>query len=126
MDHAITLSHLGAPSRAARGGPRRYSSCIHLFVLTPPCAPSLPHSGWYLRPRSPVPITDGWCRPPLKIERTKGVRLRDDIQRVTQMIADEFELMIRETPEQWHLLNPNWPSDYEVLGREVPEHLRDL
>ena len=68
----------------------------------------------------------GWCRPPLKIERTKGVRLRDDIQRVTQMIADEFELMIRETPEQWHLLNPNWPSDYEVLGREVPEHLRDL
>ena len=62
----------------------------------------------------------GWCRPPLKIERTKGVRLRDDIQRVAQMIADEFELMIRETPEQWHLLNPNWPSDYEVLGREVP------
>ena len=54
------------------------------------------------------------------------MRLRDDIQRVTQMIADEFELMIRETPEQWHLLNPNWPSDYEVLGREVPEHLRDL
>ena len=36
------------------------------------------------------------------------------------MIADEFELMIRETPEQWHLLNPNWPSDYEVLGRESP------
>ena len=68
----------------------------------------------------------GWCRPPLKIERTKGVRLRDDIQRVTQMIADDFELMIRETPEQWHLLNPNWPSDYEALGRPVPEHLRDL
>jgi KDO2-lipid IV(A) lauroyltransferase len=68
----------------------------------------------------------GWCRPPLKIERTKGVRLRDDIQRVTQMIADEFEIMIRETPEQWHLLNPNWPSDYEALGREIPEHLRDL
>ena len=68
----------------------------------------------------------GWCRPPLKIERTKGVRPRDDIQRATQMIADEFELAIRETPEQWHLLNPNWPSDYEVLGREVPEHLRGL
>ena len=68
----------------------------------------------------------GWCRPPLKIERTKGARLREDIQRVTQMIADEFEIMIRETPEQWHLLNPNWPSDYEALGREIPEHLRDL
>lgn len=68
----------------------------------------------------------GWCRPPLKIERTKGARLREDIQRVTQMIAGEFEIMIRETPEQWHLLNPNWPSDYEALGREIPEHLRDL
>ena len=68
----------------------------------------------------------GWCRPPLKIERTKGARLREDIQRVTQMIADEFEIMIRETPEQWHLLNPNWPSDYEALGREIPDHLRDL
>ena len=68
----------------------------------------------------------GWCRPPLKIERTKGTRLREDIQRVTQMIADEFEIMIRETPEQWHLLNPNWPSDYAALGWEIPDHLRDL
>ena len=42
------------------------------------------------------------------------------------MIANDFEVMIRETPEQWHLLNPNWPSDYEALGRRVPEHLRGL
>ncbi|MEM9201547.1 MAG: phosphatidylinositol mannoside acyltransferase [Actinomycetota bacterium] len=68
----------------------------------------------------------GWCRPPLRIERTKGARLRDDVQRVTQMIAHEFEVMIRETPEQWHLLNPNWPSDYVALGRPVPQHLEGL
>ena len=68
----------------------------------------------------------GWCRPPLNTERTKGARLRDDVQRVTQLIADDFELMIRETPEQWHLLNPNWPSDYEALGRPVPDHLQNL
>lgn len=68
----------------------------------------------------------GWCRPPLPTQRTKGARLRDDVQRVTQLIADDFEMMIRETPEQWHLLNPNWPSDYEALGRPVPEHLQGL
>jgi len=66
----------------------------------------------------------GLARPPLTVER-EG-RLRDDVQRVTQMIAHEFEHLIRLAPEQWHLLNPNWPSDYELLGQEVPEHLRDL
>lgn len=66
----------------------------------------------------------GQCGRPLKIERTG--RLRDDVQRVTQMIADDFERLIRQAPEQWHLLNPNWPSDYVALGREIPEHLQRL
>jgi KDO2-lipid IV(A) lauroyltransferase len=66
----------------------------------------------------------GLCGRPLQIERTG--RLRDDVQRVTQMIADDFEMLIRQAPEQWHLLNPNWPSDYEALGREIPEHLQGL
>ncbi len=67
----------------------------------------------------------GLARPPLVIER-QSKRLRDDVQRVTQMIATEFEFLIRQAPEQWHLLNPNWPSDYAAAGLEMPDHLADL
>jgi KDO2-lipid IV(A) lauroyltransferase len=38
-------------------------------------------------------------------------RLREDITRITQALAYDFERLIREAPEQWHLLQPNWPSD---------------
>lgn len=38
-------------------------------------------------------------------------RLRADVTRVTQNLADELETLIRHAPEQWHLLQPNWPSD---------------
>ena len=48
-------------------------------------------------------------RPPVPSER-QG-RLRDDIAVITQRLADEFEELIRAAPEQWHLLQPNWPSD---------------
>ena len=51
----------------------------------------------------------GVLRPLLKVER-QG-RLRDDVQRITQELAYEFETLIRKAPEQWHLLQPNWPSD---------------
>jgi phosphatidylinositol dimannoside acyltransferase len=43
-------------------------------------------------------------------------RLRDDVQRVTQVLAYELEALIRAEPEQWHLLQPNWPSDHEALA----------
>ena len=51
----------------------------------------------------------GVVRPPVRVER-EG-RLRDDIARITQALARELELLIRAAPEQWHLLQPNWPSD---------------
>jgi lauroyl/myristoyl acyltransferase len=51
----------------------------------------------------------GWVRPPLKIERLG--RLRDDVQRVTQLVADDLETLIRRAPFQWHMFQPNWPSD---------------
>ena len=51
-------------------------------------------------------------RPPVPVERAG--RLRDDVGRVTQLIAGELEVLIRRAPEQWHLLQPNWPSDYDV------------
>lgn len=47
--------------------------------------------------------------PPLVVER-QG-RLRDDVTRVTQDIADILEMQIRREPTQWLLLQPNWPSD---------------
>jgi phosphatidylinositol dimannoside acyltransferase len=43
-------------------------------------------------------------------------RLRDDVERVTQELAHRFEELIRAAPEQWHLLQPNWPSDHASNG----------
>jgi phosphatidylinositol dimannoside acyltransferase len=37
--------------------------------------------------------------------------LREDVARVTQDLATTFEYDIRAHPEQWHLYQPNWPSD---------------
>jgi phosphatidylinositol dimannoside acyltransferase len=51
----------------------------------------------------------GVVRPALALER-EG-RLRDDVARITQALAREFESLISAHPEQWHLLQPNWPSD---------------
>jgi KDO2-lipid IV(A) lauroyltransferase len=51
----------------------------------------------------------GIVRPPVEIERTG--RLRDDVALLTQRLAEEFELLIRKAPAQWHLFQPNWPSD---------------
>lgn len=48
-------------------------------------------------------------RPP--IDCTRSGRLRDDVARITQTLAGELEVLIRRAPEQWHLLQPNWPSD---------------
>jgi KDO2-lipid IV(A) lauroyltransferase len=51
----------------------------------------------------------GLVRPPLPAERRGG--LREDVTRITQAIAHELEALIRRAPEQWHLFQPNWPSD---------------
>jgi KDO2-lipid IV(A) lauroyltransferase len=51
----------------------------------------------------------GLVRPPIAVER-RG-KLRDDVARVTQYLAHELEYLIRRAPEQWHLFQPNWPSD---------------
>jgi len=47
--------------------------------------------------------------PPLATERR--ARLRDDVIRVTQDLASNFEQLIRARPEQWLMLQPMWPSD---------------
>jgi phosphatidylinositol dimannoside acyltransferase len=54
-------------------------------------------------------IHHGVVRPPVPVER-RGT-FRDDVARITQLIAYELEDLIRAAPQQWHLLQPNWPSD---------------
>lgn len=70
-------------------------------------APILPTAVYFKGRRS----HHGVVRPPVPVERTG--RLRDDVVRVTQEVARVFEDLIRVAPDQWHLLQPNWPSDLE-------------
>jgi phosphatidylinositol dimannoside acyltransferase len=55
-------------------------------------------------------------RPPLDTSRQGSLRV--DVARITQDLAHVFEELIRAAPEQWHLLQPLWPSDHEVLRIE--------
>ncbi len=62
-------------------------------------------------------------RPPLEVERREK-RLRDDVARVTQQIATSLEELIAVAPDQWHLQQPNWPSDWpalEAIGKHYPK-----
>ena len=63
------------------------------------------------------------CAP---VEAVREGKFREDVQRVTQDLADELERLIRKAPEQWHVLQPGWPSDYRALGRPVPDRLQNL
>lgn len=69
-------------------------------------APVLP-AGVYFTSR-----TDGHhaiVRPPIALSKEGG--LREGVARGTQALAGELETLIRRAPEQWHLFQPNWPSD---------------
>lgn len=44
--------------------------------------------------------------PPILTARES--RLRDDVARVTQLVARELEGLIRRAPEQWHILQPRF------------------
>jgi phosphatidylinositol dimannoside acyltransferase len=45
------------------------------------------------------------------IDASRAGPLRADVTRLTEEIARRLEVMIRRAPEQWHLYQPNWPSD---------------
>jgi len=49
-------------------------------------------------------------RPPIVIPEGKRSEV---VKTVTQSLAGEFEKLIQEAPDQWHLVVPNWPSDEE-------------
>jgi len=70
-------------------------------------APLLPVASYYdgdngyrvvIRPAIPVPA-----------EGTRTEKVRS----MTQALAVEMESLIRAAPQQWHLVQPNWPSDRE-------------
>ncbi|HEV7958177.1 MAG TPA: phosphatidylinositol mannoside acyltransferase [Acidimicrobiales bacterium] len=46
--------------------------------------------------------------PPIDTARTG--KLREDVKRVTQLVAHELEGLIRRAPEQWHVLEPRFAS----------------
>ena len=52
----------------------------------------------------------GVVRPALDTNRSEE-GLRADVHRVTQSLAGDLEYLIRRAPHQWHLFQPNWPSD---------------
>lgn len=54
----------------------------------------------------------GVVRPPLDLTRQGS--LREDVARITQVLAHELEGLISAAPEQWHVFQPNWPSDHEA------------
>ena len=54
------------------------------------------------------------------LDTTRHGKLRDDVQRVTQDLAHALEILIRRAPEQWHLLQPNWPSDVSAAKQASP------
>jgi len=70
-------------------------------------APILP-TGVYFTPR--YNGHHAIVRPPVPTHRLGG-GMRDDVARVTQSLARELEFLIGRAPEQWHLFQPNWPSD---------------
>jgi KDO2-lipid IV(A) lauroyltransferase len=47
--------------------------------------------------------------PPLEV--AAGDTVEERVQATTQALAHVLEEIIRRAPEQWHLVQPNWPSD---------------
>jgi KDO2-lipid IV(A) lauroyltransferase len=45
------------------------------------------------------------------VDTSRRGTLREDVTRITQLVADELAGLIRRAPDQWHLFQPNWPSD---------------
>lgn len=50
-------------------------------------------------------------RPPIEVPSSRT--RTEKVSTLTQTLAHELEDIIRTAPEQWHLVQPNWPSDRE-------------
>ena len=69
-------------------------------VLLPTAVYFRPHGKHFVRIGAPIPAE-------------REGRLREDVARVTQELAHRLEEYVRMAPEQWHVMQPNWPSDRE-------------
>lgn len=81
-------------------------------------APLIPAAVYFAPDHGHVAVV----QPPLDV--TRHGRLRDDVTRVTGDLARHMEELIARAPEQWHLQQPNWPSDYEFLESIGKPHPR--
>lgn len=68
-------------------------------------APLLPVASYYDGPDDYRVVVGAALPVPEDGTRTERVR------KLTQALAIEMEDMIRAAPDQWHLVQPNWPSD---------------
>lgn len=57
----------------------------------------------------------GVVRPELGYQRTG--KFRGDVESVTAALALEFEQLIGAAPTQWHMFQPNWPSDNKLAAQ---------
>lgn len=66
-----------------------------------PCGCYFTDNGHHIVIKDPIPVPEHGSR-------------AEKIQKITQELAHELETIIREAPTQWHLVQPNWPSDREA------------
>lgn len=51
----------------------------------------------------------GVLLPPIPVEKSRASA--EEIQTLTQRVARDLETLVRRAPGQWHMFQPNWPSD---------------
>ncbi|MDH5422956.1 MAG: phosphatidylinositol mannoside acyltransferase, partial [Acidimicrobiia bacterium] len=50
----------------------------------------------------------------VSIKAAVPVAVDDDVASLTMKVGRALEDLIREAPEQWHMVQPNWPSDRQL------------
>jgi KDO2-lipid IV(A) lauroyltransferase len=66
----------------------------------------------YHRPRGRY---HGVVLDPIPVARARADA--ETVRALTQLVAHDLERLIRRAPGQWHLFQPNWPSDPGYRGR---------
>jgi KDO2-lipid IV(A) lauroyltransferase len=49
------------------------------------------------------------------VEVPKGGTRAERVKLGSQRVADAMSVQIRKQPSQWHLFQPNWPSDADIV-----------